>query len=251
METRPLDERTAIITGASSGIGAATARTLAGAGAPVVLAARRRGRLDALRDEIESAGGRALVVPTDVTHRSEVEALADAALDAFGRIDVLVNNAGVMPLAPLKERRVEEWERTVDVNVKGVLYAVAAVLPAMLEQGHGHIVNVGSVAGRRPFPGGTVYSATKFAVRCISAGIHRELSASHGIRVTDIEPGVVDTELPESIEHDESRDAFRERWENRRMLESGDIADAILFAVSAPDRMNVNEILVRPTDQDT
>ncbi len=251
MSEAKLSGRTAIVTGASSGIGAATARALAGAGASVALAARRVERLDALRKEIESEGGRALAVRTDVSRRGEVDTLAEAALDAFGRIDILVNNAGVMPLAPLRERRVEEWDRMIDVNVKGVLYALAAVLPTMLEQGGGHIVNVGSVAGRRPFPGGTVYSATKFAVRSISAGIHKELSASEGIRVTDIEPGVVDTELPESIAYDESRESFYDRWEDRRMLEAEDVADAILFAVAAPDRVNVNEILVRPTDQGT
>lgn len=243
--------KAAIVTGASSGIGEAAARALARAGAAVALAARRRERLETLAAEIRDAQGTALAISTDVTDREQVEALVDASLDAFGSIDILVNNAGIMPLAPLAECRVEEWERMVDVNIKGVLYGLAAVLPTMRRQGSGHVVNVGSVAGRRPFPGGTVYSATKFAVRAISAGIHKELSATEGIRVTNIEPGVVDTELPGGIHHRETRDGFHERWEGKRMLSSEDVADAILFAVAAPDRVNVNEILVRPTDQGT
>lgn len=156
-----------------------------------------------------------------------------------------------MPLSPLEEVRVEEWERMVDVNVKGVLYGIAAALPHMLERDRGHIVNVGSMAGRRPFPGGTVYSATKFAVRALSAGIHRELSASRGIRVTDIQPGLVDTELPDGIGHRRTRGRFRERVAEIRMLEAADVADAVLFAVTAPERVNVNEVLVRPTHQAT
>jgi len=246
-----LEGRVAVVTGASSGIGAATARRLAEAGSAVAVGARREARLQALVREIESEGGRARAWPTDVSRREDVESLVGGAEEAFGRVDILVNNAGVMPLSPLRELRVEEWERMVDVNVKGVLYGIAAALPVMLRGGGGHIVNVGSVAGRRPFPGGTVYSATKFAVRAISAGIHRELSSQEKIRVTDVEPGVVDTELPEGIEHAPSREGFAERWTGRRMLRSGDVADAILFAVTAPDRVNVNEILVRPTDQDT
>jgi NADP-dependent 3-hydroxy acid dehydrogenase YdfG len=172
-------------------------------------------------------------------------------VEAFGGVDILVNNAGIMPLSSLEALRVEEWEAMVDVNLKGVLFGVAAVLPFMLERGRGHIVNVGSVAGRRPFKTGAVYSATKFAVRALSAGIHLELSAQRGIRVTDIQPGVVDTELAGHIPDPEARETFHARWEGKRMLTPGDVAHAILYAVSAPDRVNVNEILVRPTDQPT
>lgn len=250
-EGAALEGRTAIVTGASSGIGRATAMALASAGAAVAVAARRAERLDGLVRDIEAAGGRALAVPTDVASRASVEALARRTLEAWGRIDVLVNNAGVMLLSRLEEGRVDDWERMVDVNVKGVLFGVAAVLPAMIEQGGGHVVNIGSVAGRRPFPGGIVYSATKFALRSLSWGMTLELSASHKIRVTDVQPGVVDTELPDHIPSEAARDGFRERWEGKRRLAPEDVADAVLHAVTAPARVNVNEILVRPTDQET
>lgn len=247
----PLAGTVAVITGASSGIGAAVAQAMASAGATVVLGARRRDRLDAVAHGIRSGGGVAEVVPTDVAVRADVEALASAAVDRHGRIDVLVNNAGVMPLSPMEEVRVEDWERMVDVNVKGVLYGVAAVLPTMLKQNAGHIVNVGSVAGRRPFPGGAVYSATKFAVRSLTWGMQLELGAARGIRTTDIQPGVVDTELLEQIPAPERRDAFRAAWEGKRALAAEDVARAVLWAVTAPAHVNVNEILLRPTDQPT
>ena len=251
MTSSSLEGRGVVVTGASSGIGAATGRLLAAEGARVALVARREERLERLAEEIRSQGGDALVLPTDVTVREEVESMAREALDAFGRIDVLVNNAGVMPLSPLADVRVDDWEWMVRVNLLGVLYALGAVLPHMLARGEGHVVNVGSVAGRRPFPGGTVYSATKFAVRALSAGIQKELSAARGIRVTDIEPGVVDTELADHIPTDERRAAFDERWAGKRKLVSEDVARAILYAVSVPDRVNVNELLIRPTDQET
>lgn len=243
--------RSAVVTGASSGIGEATARALAASGASVVLAARRVDRLRAIAGAIEGAGGRALAIGTDVTVREDVDALVERAQEAFGGVDILVNNAGVMPLSPVRDGRVEDWERMIDVNVKGVLYGIAAALPGMLERGRGHIVNVGSVAGRRPFPGGTVYSATKFAVRSLTAGMQLELSASEGIRVTDIQPGVVATELPDHIPDEEVREGFKGRWDDRRPLQPDDIARAVLYAVTAPDHVNVNEILLRPTDQPT
>ena len=246
-----LDGRVALVTGASSGIGAAVAEVLAGAGAAVVCGARRRDRLEQLVRRIREAGGAAEARATDVTVRMDLEELARLANERFGRIDILVNNAGIMPLSPVAELRVEDWERMVDVNLKGVLYGIAAVLPTLLRQGSGHIVNVGSVAGRRPFPGGTVYSATKFAVRALTAGIQLELSAARGIRVTDIEPGVVDTELLEHGNDPELRAGFAADWERKRKLSGRDVALAVLFAVSAPEHVNVNEILVRPTDQPT
>lgn len=248
---RPLAGQTAVVTGASSGIGEAVARELASAGAAVILGARREERLAALVEEIEAGGGRARFRVTDVTDPRAVEALGSLAVEETGRLDIWVNNAGVMPLSPLEELRVRDWERMVDVNIKGVLYGLAACLPVMLARERGHIVNVGSVAGRRPFPGGTVYSATKFAVRSLTAGIQLELSAARGIRVTDVQPGVVDTELMDHIPGEERREDFEDRWAERRKLRPGDVAAAVRFAVTSPEHVNVNEILVRPTDQPT
>lgn len=247
----PLAGRSCVVTGASSGIGEATVRALAGAGAHVVAAARRRDRLDALVASLDGGGGRTLAVEADVSRRGDVEALAARARDAFGGLHVWVNNAGVMPLSPVEELRVEDWERMVDVNVKGVLYGVAAALPPMIEAGGGHIVNVGSLAGRRPFPGGTVYAATKFAVRALTWGMHLELAAEHHIRVTDVQPGVVDTELPDHIPADEFREGFYSGWKGKRQLRPQDVASAVLWAVSQPEHVSVTEILVRPTDQRT
>lgn len=247
----PLAGRVALVTGASAGIGAAVARALAGAGASVVVGARRMDRLEALVEEIRAQGGTAEAGATDVTVRADMEALAALARERFGRIDILVNNAGVMPLSPVAELRVDEWDRMVDVNVKGVLYGIAAVLPTMREQRRGHVVSVGSVAGRRPFPGGTVYAATKFALRALTWGMQLELSGSEGIRFTDVQPGVVDTELLDHTGSEERRRAFEAAWEGKRKLLGEDVARAVLFAVSAPEHVNVNEILIRPTDQTT
>ncbi len=243
--------RVALITGASSGIGGATAALLSGHGWRVGLLARRKERLDRLAAEIGERGGESLVLPCDVTDRVAVRGAAERTLEAYGQIDALVNNAGVMPLSPLAAGLVDDWERMIDVNIKGVLFGIAAVLPHMLERRSGHVVNVGSVAGRRPFPGATVYSATKFAVRSISAGMHLELSASAGIRVTDIEPGVVRTELMDHIADDDVKRSFEERWAERQPLEAEDVAEAIRFVLEAPPHVNVNELLVRPTDQPT
>lgn len=241
----------AIVTGASSGIGRATAVALAGAGAAVAVAARRGGRLDEVVARIRTDGDRALAVPTDVADREAVFALVERAAAEFGPADILVNNAGIMPTSPLRDLYLDDWLRMVDVNVKGVLHCIAAALPAMLERHRGHIVNVGSVAGRRPFPGGTVYAATKFAVRCMSAGMQLELSAAHGIRITDIQPGVVATELVDHIPDPETREGFIERWRDKRPLDPEDVAAAILYAVTAPAHVNINEILMRPRDQPT
>ena len=247
----PAENRVAIVTGASSGIGEESARRLAAAGLKVVLAARRRDRLERLRSEIEEDGGSALAIPTDVTDRGATERMALETLAAFKRIDILVNNAGIMPLSPIAKFRVDDWDQMIDVNVKGVLYCIAATLPQMLEQGGGHIINISSVAGRRPLPAGTVYAATKFAVRAISAGLHLELSATHNIRVTDIEPGVVDTELTDHISDTDTASQFKERWGNKTPLAAEDVASAILYAIYQPNHVNVNEILLRPTQQGT
>lgn len=243
-----MTDRVAIVTGASSGIGDATARALSAEGFAVALAARRTERLDALRADIEAAGGRAIVATTDVTKRSDLEALAKATLEAFGRIDVLVNNAGLMPLSFMKNLHVDEWDRMIDVNIKGVLYGVAAVLPTMMSQRSGHIINVSSVAGRRTFPSGAVYCGTKFAVTAISEGLRAELAPSMGIRCTVIEPGVVRTELTQTITDDDVK-PFTERILQMQALESEDIANAIVYAATQPAHVNVSEVLVLPTQQ--
>lgn len=244
----PPPDSVAVITGASSGIGTATVRTLADAGAAVVLAARREDRLHELRGEIEAGGGRALVVPTDVTDRAAVERLAERTLDAFGRIDVLVNNAGIMPLSFVKNLHVDEWLRMVDVNVNGVLHGIAAVLPTMLSQQRGHIVNVSSVAGRRVFPGGAVYCGTKHAVTAISEGLRQELTPKHGIRVTCIEPGGVATELTQTITDEELKRKSEGKWDFK-LLEAEDVAAAIRYALEAPEHVDVSEVLLMPSGQ--
>jgi NADP-dependent 3-hydroxy acid dehydrogenase YdfG len=245
---KQLTDKVAIITGASSGIGEAAAVALAHHGARVALAARRIERLETLKQRIESEGGEAIAVKVDVTRRTEVENLVEKTLQAFGRIDILINNAGIMPLTFMKNLHVDEWERTIDVNVKGVLYGIAAVLPTMMEQKSGHIVNISSVAGRKVLPGGAVYSASKFAVGALSEGLRQELSPSTGIRVTIIEPGAVATELTQHITDEEVKESFSSYLTFER-LTAEDIADAIVYAVTQPPNVSVNEVLIRPTRQ--
>jgi len=240
-----------VVTGASSGIGVAVAEALADQGARVALVARRRHRLRELAERIAAEGGEAVACPADVTSPGSLQTVAADLEGTWGSVEILVNNAGVMPLSPLEAGRVEDWERMVDVNLKGVLYGIAAFLPGMIQAGTGHVVNIGSLAGRRPFPGGAVYSATKFAVRSLTWGMQLELSATRGIRVTDVQPGVVETELMDHIADPELRRSFVEGWADRRKLRAADVAQAVLFAVTAPEHVNVNEILVRPTDQPT
>src|SRR5262249_42998767 len=195
METSNIAGKVVVITGASSGIGASTAKLLARQGAKVVLGARRKDRIDAVVQEISAAGGQAIGFAADVTKRADVEALIRGAVDDFGRVDVLVNNAGIMPIAPIQALKVEEWDRQIDVNIKGVLYGVAAVLPQMQKQKSGHIINLASVIGIKVFaPGGVVYGATKSAVRVLTEGLRMELH-SQNIRCTIISPGAVNTEL--------------------------------------------------------
>ncbi len=244
-----LSGMTAIVTGASSGIGRAAALKLAQAGASVALGARRTDRLEQLQGEIASGGGTAESFKLDVADRTQCEAIVRAVLDKWNRIDILVNNAGIMPLSFLKSLKVDEWDRMVDVNIKGVLYCTAAVLGHMRERKSGHIVNISSVAGRIVFPAGSVYCATKHAVTAFSEGLRQELSVRSGIRVTCIEPGVVRTELTNTIT-DESLQGFIEGAKKMEALKSDDIADAILYAVQSPPHVNVNEILIRPTSQE-
>ena len=234
-------DKIVLITGASSGIGAATARILAEAGMTVILGARRTDRLERLAAEIAASGGRARVARLDVTDRQEMAAFAKGALDAFGRIDVLVNNAGVMPLSPMASLKVDEWERMVDVNIKGVLWGIAAVLPAMNAQGSGHIVNIASIGGLQVSPTAAVYCATKFAVRAISDGLRQE---NDRIRVTCVCPGVVESELADSISDDTAR---REMASFRAVaLQPEAIGRAILHAIRQPDDVDTTEIVVRP-----
>lgn len=245
----PLHDRVALVTGASAGIGRATARSLARAGASVVLTARRVERLEETVSEIEDDGGTALALAADVVDLDAVRTMVDTAHERFGSVDILVNNAGIMRIAPIIENRVEDWTRMVDVNVKGVLHVLSAVLPIMLDQGSGHILSVGSLAGRRPFPGGTVYSATKFAIRSLAWGLHLELGNAHGIRVTDIQPGYVSTELLD--DQPETAAEWDAAWAGRRTLQPEDVARAVTFAATSPDHVSVSELLVRPTDQPT
>ncbi len=239
-----LDGKSIIITGASSGIGEATAKTLAARGARVMLAARRQDRLSALVDEI---GENARFRPTNVASHADMLALADATIAAFGQIDAIVNNAGVMPLSFFASRKVDEWDRMVDVNIKGVLYGIDAVLTHMLERNEGHIVNVSSVAGLKVRPSSGVYAGTKHAVRAITDGLMQE-TAETGVRVTSICPGAVTTELGQTITDEAVLKNMGGAF-SFEFLEAGDIADVIAFALEAPPNMAVNEIVVRPANQ--
>ena len=244
-----LKDKIAIVTGASSGIGYATALSLAKAGAKVAIAARRTQRLEELQKEITKNGTECIVVQCDVTKRKDCQALIDAVIKKWNKIDVLINNAGIMPLSFVKNLKVDEWEQMVDVNIKGVLFCTAATIPHMISQNSGHIVIISSIAGRVVFPSGSVYCATKYAVRAFSEGLRQELSARNKIRVTTIEPGIVATELTNTIT-DKSLEAFVKQSKEIEALQAEDIANAIMFALESPLRMNVNEVTIRPTTQE-
>jgi NADP-dependent 3-hydroxy acid dehydrogenase YdfG len=236
-----------IITGASSGLGEATARHLAKAGAKLVLAARRLERIEQLAAELTAAGGQAIAVKTDVTVREDLQALAAAAVEHFGRVDVLVNNAGTMPLAPINKLKVDEWDYMIDVNIKGVLYGIAAALPHMQARKSGHIVNVSSVAGHKVRAGTAVYSATKRAVRVLTEGLRQEVKP-WGIRTTIISPGAVATELPDSITEADVQAGVKAFYEIAIPAES--FARAVVYALGQPEDVDINEILFRPTKQE-
>ncbi len=244
-----IKDKVAIITGASSGIGKATALALSKAGAKIAIGARRTDKLEELENEIKQNGGEVISQKLDVTKKSECDSFADAALQKWGSIDILINNAGLMPLSFVKNLKIDEWDQMIDVNIKGVLYCTAAVISHMKEKKSGHIVNISSVAGRIVFPAGSVYCATKHAVAAFSEGLRQELSVRSNIRVTCIEPGVVATELTNTIT-DESLQGFVENAKKMETLKAEDIANAILYAVESPNHVNVNEILIRPTTQD-
>lgn len=241
-----IENKVVIITGGSSGLGEATARRLAKGGAKIMLAARREDKLKEIVADIEKAGGSAKYQTTDVTNRGEVEALVKTTKETYGRVDVLVNNAGLMPLSPLAALKVDEWDTMVDVNIKGVLYGVAAVIPIMKEQGAGHIINLSSVAGHKVFPSGVVYCATKFAVKAISEGIRLESEGT--IRSTNISPGAVATELTDSISHEESAQGAKQLY--GVAIDADAIARAITYAIEQPGDVDINEMIIRPTQQE-
>lgn len=230
------------ISGASSGIGEATARLLAERGAKLMLGARRTDRLEKLVTDIEAAGGTARFQALDVTDRNDFERFIAATVDAFGRIDVLVNNAGIMPLSPYMALKVDEWDQMVDVNIKGVLYGIAAALPRMKAQGSGQFVNISSIGGHRVWPTCGVYSATKFAVRALSEGLRLE---HDDIRVTIISPGVVESELASTITDEGAAAAMVDY--RAIAIKPDAIARSIAFAVGQPADVDVNELIVRPT----
>ncbi|MCZ8521378.1 MULTISPECIES: SDR family oxidoreductase [Paenibacillus] len=236
-----------MITGASSGIGEATAKLLAQNGAKVVLAARREERLSSLKNTIEEQGGAAIYKVTDISSHKEVEELSQYAIDTYGQIDVLVNNAGIMPLSYLHEKKVSEWDQMIDINIKGVLYGIGAVLPYMRARKQGHIINVSSVTGHIVRKSWAVYSGTKFAVRAITEALRQE-EAENNIRTTIICPGGVATELVHTVSNAEIRKDIEESLQ--RGLPAEAVANSILYAISQPEYTAVNEIIVRPTSQE-
>jgi NADP-dependent 3-hydroxy acid dehydrogenase YdfG len=243
-----IEGKVVVITGASSGLGEATARHLSAQGATVVLGARRVERIQSLANELTGGGGKALAVPTDVTKREQVQNLVDAAVRTYERIDVMLNNAGLMLHSPLERLKVDDWDRMIDVNVKGVLYGIAAALPYMKQQKSGHFINVSSVAVHNVRPTGVVYAATKHAVRVISEGLRMEVKP-YNIRVTVISPGALDTELVDRITEPDIRESVR-TMTDKMALPAETFARMLAFAMSQPEEVDVNEILFRPTRQE-
>ena len=243
-----IEGKVVVITGASSGNGEATARYLSSRGATVVLGARRVERIKALAEELPKKGGKTLAIQTDVTEVNQVKRLVDEAVKTFGRIDVMINNAGLMPHSPLERLKIADWDRTIDVNLKGVLYGIAAALPYMKQQKSGHFINVSSVAGHKVRPGSAVYAATKTAVLVISEGLRQEVKP-YNIRTTVISPGALATELPNSITEPDVAENVR-KFVQEIALPAESFARAVAFAMSQPEEMDVNEILFRPTRQE-
>lgn len=237
-----------VITGASSGLGEATARYLSARGAVVALGARRVDRIQSLADELVRGGSKAIAVATDVTRHEEVKALVDTAVQTFRRVDVMINNAGLMPHSPLERLKIDDWNQTIDVNIKGVLYGIAAALPYMKQQKSGHIINVSSVAGRSVRPGSAVYAATKSAVLMLSEGLRQEVKP-YDIRTTVISPGAVATDLPRSVTEPDVAGHIQKFYE-QYAIPAESFARAVAFAISQPPDVDVNEILFRPTRQE-
>jgi len=243
-----LENRVILITGASSGIGRATAHKLASDGAKVVLMARSEDELKELQKKIKDNGGEAMVAKGDVTSKSDFKNAVENAVDTYGKIDGLINNAGLMPLSYVKKLKTDEWDQMVDVNIKGVLNGVAAVLPNLIDNKGGDIVNVSSMAAHRYFPGGAVYCATKSAVKMFSEGLRQELTPKYGINVTSIEPGAVATQLTDTITDEDIKEKMKE-MQKMTTLESEDIANAIHYALTQPKRVNINDVYIVPSEQ--
>lgn len=237
-----------VITGASSGMGEAAAKYLANLGASVVLGARRADKIEKLSKEINDNGGKSLAIEVDVTKRDEVKQFVDSAVKHFGRVDVMLNNAGVMPLSPIDRLNVEEWDTMIDVNIKGVLYGIAAVLPYMKEQKSGQIINTSSVAGHKIFGGSAVYSATKFAVRALTEGLRMEVKP-YNIRTTIVCPGAVKTELLDHITEADIQKANQD-YVGAVGISPDSFARVVAFAISQPDDVDINEVIFRPTAQE-
>lgn len=240
-----IEGKVVLITGGSTGIGAEVARLLAARGAKVAVAARRADKLQAVVAEIAAQGGAAKAYTLDVTDKQQVEAVVAAVVTDFGKLDVLINNAGLMPIRPMSEVNTDEWDAMIDVNLKGTLYGIAAALPRFLTQESGHIINLSSVAGVKVFaPGGTVYSGTKFAVSAISEGLRQEVGDK--VRVTSIAPGAVDSDLKHSTSGT-ARDTVLDFY--KEAIPAASVARAIAFAIEQPADVDVNEIVLRPTHQ--
>jgi NADP-dependent 3-hydroxy acid dehydrogenase YdfG len=244
-----LRDKVVIVTGASSGIGYATALALSKAGAKVAAGARRIDKLESLKNEVQENDGEILIKNLDVTKKEECDSFINLVTKTWNRIDILINNAGIMPLSFFKNLKISEWEEMIDVNLKGVLFCTAAVVPHMITKKTGHIVNISSVAGRIIFPAGSVYCATKHAITAFSEGLRQELSQRYNIKVTCIEPGVVSTELPNTIT-DKSLESFVESVKKMESLKAEDIANAIIYSIESPHYLNINEILLRPLSQE-
>jgi NADP-dependent 3-hydroxy acid dehydrogenase YdfG len=237
-----------VITGASSGMGETAAKHLATLGATVVLGARRADRIENLAKDIQDTGGKALAIATDVTRRDQVKKLIDSAVEKFGKVDVILNNAGIMPLSPMERLNVDEWDRMIDVNIKGVLNGIAAVLPHMKNQKSGQIINTSSVAGHKTFPGSSVYSATKFAVMALSEGLRMEVKP-YNIRTTIVSPGAVKTELLDHISETDVQQANKD-YVGAVGISPDSFARVVAFAISQPEDIDINKIIFRPTAQE-
>lgn len=248
MSNNNIEGKVVVITGASSGFGKITAEYLSDRGAKVALGARSTDKIEALAESINKNGGKAIAVTTDVTEKDQVKNLVDSAVNEYGKMDVLLNNAGIMPLSPLEMLKVDDWDQCIDVNIKGVLYGIAAALPHMKEQKYGQIISVSSVAGHTISPGGAVYSASKYSVRVISEALRQEVKP-YNIRTSVISPGAVDTNLPNSVTAEGVAENIKNYYDEKA-IPADSFARSVAFVISQPEDMDVNEVLYRPTKQE-